>query len=182
MKHSMLFGPRDIYIINEVHTLGNCKVKILSHQQSSFFQDTTDYISAVSTSYSSNTNFINSVKGYHHSPPPLSHSGQFISDDNEKASRFNQYFNSVFTNTNIKSLHDSIYFHPKLINTITLHQPMFTRNLLICRAFRLLNCIELCISMLNYLRITEINVVTSSGHLIVIFKHTKLKSCLGWTQ
>ena len=39
----------------------------------------------------------------------------------EKASIFNQYFNSVFTTENsesLSSLHKPIHFHPKLIDTI----------------------------------------------------------------
>ena len=76
----------------------------------------------MSASYSSNSkelwNFNNSVKA----PPPLSQSGQFISDHDKKASIFNQYFNSVFSTedkSSITSLHDSVYFHPKLIDNIT---------------------------------------------------------------
>ena len=40
----------------------------------------------------------------------------------EKASIFNQYFNSVFiteNHKNLSSLSESTYFHPKLIDTIT---------------------------------------------------------------
>ena len=51
----------------------------------------------------------------------LNQDGKFISEDREKTSVFNQYFNSVFTtqdNTNLSSLHESIHFNPKLIHTI----------------------------------------------------------------
>ena len=57
-------------------------------------QDTTDYISASSSSCTANAkkfwNFVNSVKNCYQPPPPLKHSGKFISDNHEKASVFNQ--------------------------------------------------------------------------------------------
>ena len=88
-------------------------------------QDTANYISALSNSYSANAkkfwNFVNSVKTCRQPPPPLNHSGRFISDDLEKASIFNEYFNSVFTSedcTNLSSLRESIHFYPKLIDTV----------------------------------------------------------------
>jgi len=48
-------------------------------------------------------------------------SGNFISDDIERATAFNQYFNSVFTSedcSNSQSLHESDQFHDKLIDNI----------------------------------------------------------------
>lgn len=47
--------------------------------------------------------------------------GNFISDDIEKVTAFNQYFNSVFTSedcSNVQSLHESVQFHDKLIDSI----------------------------------------------------------------
>ena len=109
-------------------------------------QDTIDYISSLSASSSINSkrfwNFIKSVKGHHQPPPPLNHKGEFISDDFEKASIFNQYFNSVFTSencSNFNSLRDSIHFHPKLIDTIKFTPKMCMRNSLICKVIRLVD-------------------------------------------
>ena len=88
-------------------------------------QDTADYISSLSNSYSVSAkkfwNFVNSVKGCRQPPPPLNCSGKLISDDLEKATIFNEYFNSVFTTedcSSLTSLRESIHFHPKLIDNI----------------------------------------------------------------
>ena len=64
-------------------------------------QDTADCISALSNYYFTNAkklwNFVNSVKGCcQPPPPPLNHSGKFISDDLEKATVFNKYFQLSF--------------------------------------------------------------------------------------
>ena len=84
--------------------------------------DTADYISALSSANAKKFwNFVNSMKRIRQPPPPLNHSGAFISDDTEKASIFNEYFNLVFTTddcTDLSSLRQSIHFYPKLIDTI----------------------------------------------------------------
>ena len=106
--------------------LNRSKYKAISNLvRSKTRQDTVDYISALSVSYSANAkkfwNFVNSVKGFHQSPPPLSISGNHVSDDVEKATAFNQYFNSVFTTENcsgLQSLRESVKFNGKLIDSV----------------------------------------------------------------
>jgi len=71
-------------------------------------QDTAAYISTLSNSCTADAkkfwNFVNSVKNFFRPPPPLNHLGQFTSDNNEKASVFNDYFDSVFTTEDFSNL------------------------------------------------------------------------------
>ena len=92
-----------------------------------------DYISALSNAYSANSrkvwDFVNSVKSCCQSSPPLNSSGNCISDDIEKATIFNEYFNSVFKTVPAYNFCMSLYSVMKRL--LIPHQRMFLKNLAI---------------------------------------------------
>ena len=66
--------------------------------------------------------WINSVKGYRRPLPPLQKEDSLITNDYAKATAFNQYFQSVFTNewlSDLSSLQSSLVTQSSVIDSVS---------------------------------------------------------------
>ena len=111
------------------HRLLKSKYKAISNLvRSQTRKDTASYVSDISTHYFMNSkkfwNFLNSVKVCRHPIPPLKQKLMMLKvlmTLHAKATIFNKYFHSVFTIedcNNISNLHQSLEYHPDLVDSI----------------------------------------------------------------